>query len=532
MDPILPSSFRQYRQIKVIAITLIVGIILFGCSNPSLSVNKPLSGNQENPTQEVYQSVPEFDPGSVDPNGNIDVAPLIDALKAGGFSEEQIMEGLNALIDAIQQEGYSEWEIKQALDTQLLEFDRLGSMESGSLVWLELMSLLKSSHEDQSSQRSIRPTFRGLPDNDPNAPPVSYDPEMELTSPFLICPSIPQSYPVIPQGPYDVEIGDCALKGKSAQIETWLTELEQIAIGCQANREINWAAVLETRLYLDAKIDELLDLESETPQDDESAFVATGGTSVNTGVSLVLGLLQAVRGTGGSGSESTIPSEGLFGPSPQHYTEMLQTLSENVEIYCRLVDGLIEPIRLGCVEINLYQEIQSPDPALYHAIIDLRMNEAQVYYDSADSFFLNNLQTYGWDGFRSSFNEASLDCPLDLQAPSPTFTFSTNTFGRFGPSSEYRKEFTFLKLQSVQIIGRNNSEPFWWLVVIPGTREHVWVSDSTGTAVGILEDLEIVPDPPLFNNRDCSQDMSESICIAAGGTWADKDTPSPYCDCP
>ena len=101
----------------------------------------------------------------------------------------------------------------------------------------------------------------GLFSNFPNAEeipsPGGFDPGMELVSDYLICPTIPYTAPVIPPGPYDEELGDCALIGKSEEIETWLTALEQIAANCLANREPNWSDTLAVRSTLDIKVDEI-----------------------------------------------------------------------------------------------------------------------------------------------------------------------------------------------------------------------------------------------------------------------------------
>jgi hypothetical protein len=101
-------------------------------------------------------------------------------------------------------------------------------------------------------------------------------------------------------------------------------------------------------------------------------------------------------------------------------------------------------------------------------------------------------------------------------------------FCRRGPSSEYEKVATFLEGQEVQIDGKNQSEPRWWWVSIPDSSEHCWVSDSTGSATGFLEDLDIVAAPAKI----CSRDLGENACLATGGTLKGKDTPTPYCDCP
>ncbi|NOQ40112.1 MAG: hypothetical protein GQ562_07310 [Anaerolineales bacterium] len=95
---------------------------------------------------------------------------------------------------------------------------------------------------------------------------------------------------------------------------------------------------------------------------------------------------------------------------------------------------------------------------------------------------------------------------------------------------------TFLELHYAQIEGRNQTEPRWWWVRIPGTSEHCWVSDSTGLAEDVLEDLEIITAPPLVENQEkdqskCSKDLGESACIASGGIWNTSTLGPPYCDC-
>ena len=74
---------------------------------------------------------------------------------------------------------------------------------------------------------------------------------------YLSCPSIPNTNRRISLAPYNEEVGDCALIGKSEEIEAWLTELEGIAERCRANRAPNWADTVAARDKLDAKIDVL-----------------------------------------------------------------------------------------------------------------------------------------------------------------------------------------------------------------------------------------------------------------------------------
>ena len=380
------------------------------------------------------------------------------------------------------------------------------------VIALGLIVLLTSCK--QLGQSNILPAAEEVPT------PGSIDPGMELSSNYLICPSIPKTDPLIPPGPYDEQLGDCALRGKSDEIEAWLTTLEQIADSCQANGEANWAATLAARDYLDSKIDEIEEEETET-------------TSVNTGVSLVLNLLQQVQGTGGASSsgDSTSPIEGILNAPNRHFTQILKSIGEDVEIYCIMIDELVKPLWLACNEINNYQDSHSPDLELYHSMIEAMANAAQANYENTDDFFTNTLQTNDWTAFRNEFNELSIDCPLDPQAPNTKFTFFNNTFCRIGPSLEYEKVATFLQGQYVQIDGRNQSEPRWWWVLIPGSSGHCWVSDSTGSATGFLEDVDIVA-APSPKAKICSKDLGQSACLAAGGKWVDGGAVgASYCDC-
>ncbi len=358
--------------------------------------------------------------------------------------------------------------------------------------------------------------------------PGSFVPGMELSSKYLICPTIPNTAPVIPPGPYDEELGDCALWGKSVEIETWLTELEQIAASCQANREPNWADTLAVRSTLDIKVDEM-----EVSEPEPTA----------TPTRFRMGLLEEL--------DPLCPHyldtmESYFEPSTvltytHYYTERLMRIAENVEKYCIMTDELVKPLWQACDEINFYQDCQEPNHEQYHAIIESKMNAANINYEYTDDFYTHTLQENGWGNFRLYFNEISIFCPFDSPDPDTNFTFSQNAFCRKGPSSEYEEVATFLVGHVVQIEGRNNHEPRWWVIPNPGARGQCWVSDSTGTAEGPLEELEIVAAPPLVINKPnndqsttktCSKELGPSACAAAGGHMSIDLKSGPYCVCP
>jgi len=372
----------------------------------------------------------------------------------------------------------------------------------------------------------------GLFSNFPNVEellyPGGFDPSMELSSKYLICPTIPNTAPVIPPGPYDEEIGDCALRGKSAEIETWLTALEQIAANCLANREPNWSDTVAVRSTLDIKVDEMEVSQPEPTVTPYNELLMDPSVLANP-------MCPPYNNT-----EEGISSSGIVPPDTHHYTEWLMRIAERVEKYCLMTDELVKPLWQACDQINFYQDCQEPNHQMYHAIIDASMNAANVNYEYTDFFYTNTLQEYGWGNFRLYFNESSIFCPLDPQAPDTKFTFSQNAFCRRGPSSEYEEVATFLEGQVVQIEGRNHHEPRWWVIPNPGARGQCWVSNSTGAAEGPLEELEIIAAPPLVINKPntdqsttktCSKDLGESACVAAGGTWEKPATEAPYCNC-
>jgi hypothetical protein len=79
----------------------------------------------------------------------------------------------------------------------------------------------------------------------------------------------------------------------------------------------------------------------------------------------------------------------------------------------------------------------------------------------------------------------------------PTLTFTDDVFCRLGPSSAYKEVTTFFKGQIVQIDGRNQNEPRWWWILVPTSGSHCWVSGSTGTTSGLLDNLPVIVPPPL-----------------------------------
>jgi hypothetical protein len=349
--------------------------------------------------------------------------------------------------------------------------------------------------------------------------PSGFDQGMELTTEYLICPIVPETTITMPPPPYDEDVGDCALIGKSQEIEIWLTALEQIALSCQSNLDTNWATTLTVRDRLANKVNELEQGESKLAQEEDAT---------NQPIQDVFQADCLDYPT----SSDNFSTSGSFIISTVNYTDMLMDLTENVEKYCKMINELVMPLWLACDEINYYQEnCSTADFMSYHHIIESQMEVAQTNYEDINYIFTNNIQLNGWEAFRNEFSESSIDCPLNQAiATPPSFTFYMNTFCRKGPTTQYEKVATFLEGQDVQIEGRNQDEPRWWWVLIPETSDHCWVSDATGSATGEIEDLEFIQPPLLIIKPTCSNDLDQEACEAAGGFWQ-KDFPTPHCDC-
>jgi hypothetical protein len=79
----------------------------------------------------------------------------------------------------------------------------------------------------------------------------------------------------------------------------------------------------------------------------------------------------------------------------------------------------------------------------------------------------------------------------------PLFTLSQDANVRKGPNVAYEVVGILHAGEAVQIEGRSPTGPRWWWVLIPGSNNHGWVSDSTGFASGAVETLPVVDAPPL-----------------------------------
>jgi hypothetical protein len=283
----------------------------------------------------------------------------------------------------------------------------------------------------------------------------------------LVCPNIPVSRQILPAVPYDEPYGDCGLIGKSAEIEAWLIELERIASSCQANRDANWAIVLEVRASLDAQVDVLY-----SPTLEPYAGVLLPPLCLNNERAI----------------ETLSPSLDI--PTSRYYTNWLKTIGEHVVQYCRMIDNLVQPLWQACDSIRFNQGCGPLPSGSYHTMIQSYMDSAQLKYDFSNSFYRDALQTSGWGNFRTSFNEAYITCPQ--LASLPTFTFYADTSCRQAPDLTSDVVTDFLQKQDVPIDGFTKNDQLWWQIVVPDSNDHCWVPDSSGLVTGSLEKVEEV----------------------------------------
>jgi nitrous oxidase accessory protein NosD len=93
----------------------------------------------------------------------------------------------------------------------------------------------------------------------------------------------------------------------------------------------------------------------------------------------------------------------------------------------------------------------------------------------------------------------------------PMFTLSQNAHIRKGPNVSY-EDVTILQAgQTVQIDGRNLDAQRWWWVLIPGSDQHGWVSDSNGSASGSVDMLPVIAAPPLAPSPTPTETLSPPL---------------------
>jgi len=215
----------------------------------------------------------------------------------------------------------------------------------------------------------------------------------------LDCPSVPKKEFIFPPAPYDEEIGDCALLGKSDEIAAYVKALEGIAASCKSQIAIASGNMLSVKLNIDGQIDKLPVGTEKAP--DYSCF---------KGSPPVIELLCPIYG-------SAEPLESPEGIEPEgfHYTIWLKHLMEDTNKYCNMVADLPKPVLDGCAEIKFYMETckgtRSGTIPEYHKLMDTKFNVATDKLDYLDFFYTKTLHEYGFDSFKKYYKESSINCP-------------------------------------------------------------------------------------------------------------------------
>jgi hypothetical protein len=295
----------------------------------------------------------------------------------------------------------------------------------------------------------------------------------------LVCPRMPSPGTDHPPPPYDEDVGDCALVERSAEIESWLTELEDQAEGCRTRLERNWLGVLSSRDSLDLQIDAL----AELPAEDQNLELLTEDCPSSPYT---------------SHSEAPSPLDPDTLPS-HHYTDWLGRIAHDVSTYCQMVDEIVAPLTHACTQINFYQACRHLSRRQYHSIVEAMMNEAERTYSDAELFYSATLQVSAWDDFRTQFASLSLVCPpsqLAANMQPPTVKLLNNAKCRRGASTAYDVVAFVEQGETATVVGRNDNWT-WWLIRTPDQYTQCWVWSSLVAAITDTRDVPLVASPPL-----------------------------------
>lgn len=222
---------------------------------------------------------------------------------------------------------------------------------------------------------ATRPAFKPLPR------------VLQRRSGALSCPRVTSTPVTLPPPVYDMARGDCALIGKSAEIEAFLRALEETAARCHTRQESNWRKLQEDKARLDREIDALPPAEP-------------------TGGSMRAGMPAA---------PAAEPLDSDMREDWQ-YTNWLRSMREDTAKYCQMVDELPEMLANTCSDINLNiadygggaTDIQK---TIYHQWLARDLDATRRYrYDSATRYYTYTLQNYSFGNFRRYFREENIRC--------------------------------------------------------------------------------------------------------------------------
>ncbi len=212
----------------------------------------------------------------------------------------------------------------------------------------------------------------------------------------LTCPEPTKQAVTLPKMPVPEGSDDCALIGKSAEIEAYLKSLEAAAAKCNARREASYKNALAAKQKLDNQIDQLWPSPPNLPKSFKMAPICSESE-------------PSVIGTS--------PSEMV--PDEQDYTSWLKRVGGDVKEYCGIIDTqFISGIANACKSMNkeipcimdYYKGVKDTDKVAFHARLNGQLNALNILYTYTDFFYKKTIVEYGIGNFRKYYNESNLDC--------------------------------------------------------------------------------------------------------------------------
>ncbi len=219
--------------------------------------------------------------------------------------------------------------------------------------------------------------------------PVFIEPPriIEIPGEVLSCPSVTATPINLPPPVYDMKQGDCALVGKTEEIEAYLRALEDTAAFCQARQESSWDELEAAKARLDREI---------------NALPSTQPT-------------ESTRRPGLPEPQDVVKDE----PDRREgwrYTNWLHSIRENTLTYCRMVDELPKTLAHTCATISQNVENNGGGATdiqkmVFRQWLRRDLNATRSYdYDAATQYYNETLQTDGWNNFRRHFSEERISC--------------------------------------------------------------------------------------------------------------------------
>jgi len=212
----------------------------------------------------------------------------------------------------------------------------------------------------------------------------------------LTCPEPARHVVTMPKMPVPDGSDDCALIGKSAEIEAYLKSLEAVAAECNARRDASYKTALAAKQKLDKQIDQLLPVPPNLPKKFYTPPICSESE-------------PSVIGASPSGMV----------PDAQYYTNWLKRVGGDVKEYCGIIDTkFISGIANACKVMNkeipcimdYYEGVQDTDKTAFHARLNGDLNALNALYAYTDFFYKKTIVEYGIGNLRKYYNESNLDC--------------------------------------------------------------------------------------------------------------------------